>query len=596
VLSLACTLCVVATAGGQTAARPAQIAKPAAPARDLGRLAAPIREEPSPAITSLKGAGTATAVAEARMTPQVLKEFCSANSQYYASTAACVSQFGNKTFRATANCTTGTITTTSEVTYTLDGLWGKDSDGAGRTRWKDSSGDVAAPNLVDNGLHVSQQWETLCPGPVTPALMARAKGGPTPAAAPAATQRAPSACPPGRLCDEVPSFAAAITDFKTSQVDQSTKAVSATVRFVNKTNKPLLLGYVRTASVAINEAGNRYTIDQPANVRGIAEIAGGQFDPKFMVQPGQAADARFEFWWRWDGRAIIGQRAWDIDLTIREVNEVAPGQYRFGQEHALQFKGVAVGTMTSTAPASGSLATVSGAAGPVSGTAAPAPPAPAAASAPAAPAQVPADQADACAGRTRCFDAGPFVAEILTATATRGGSAGRPWHTVSLNIRFRNRTNAPIILGYVVPTGVLIDDLGNRYTPAAAPNDVKGIGKVQPRSADPQFVLRPGETRQATLGQVRVMRGTPTATVIGSGYTFDVSIAELEVLYNGQQVRTVREHTLTFPGFALTSGAGAAAAGADSAAAPAAGAADTAENIKKAGDAIRGLFGNRGKK
>jgi hypothetical protein len=92
------------------------------------------------------------------------------------------------------------------------------------------------------------------------------------------------------------------------------------------------------------------------------------------------------------------------------------------------------------------------------------------------------------------------------------------------------------------------------------------------------------------------MRGTPTATVIGSGYTFDVSIAELEILYNGQQVRTVREHTLAFPSFALTSGAGAAAAGAGSAAAPAAGAADTAENIKKAGDAIRGLFGNRGKK
>jgi hypothetical protein len=376
-----------------------------------------------------------------------------------------------------------------------------------------------------------------------------------------------------------------ITDFKASQYDQSTKAVSATVRFVNKTNRPLILGYVRNASVAINEAGNRYTIEQPANVRGIAEIAGGQFDPKFTVQPGQAADARFEFWWRWDGRAIIGQRAWDIDLTIREVNEIAPGQYRFGQEHALQFKGAAVGNMTSAAPAGGSLATVSGAAAPASA-------APAATSAPAAPAQVPADQADVCAGRIRCFDAGPFVAEILTATATRE-QAARPWHTVSMNIRFRNKTNAPLILGYVVPTGVLIDDLGNRYTPAAAPNDAKGIGKVQARSADPQFVLRPGESRQATLGQVRVMRGTPTATVIGSSYTFDVSIAELEVIYNGQQVRTLREHTLTFPSFALTGGAGATAAG--TGAAPASGATDTAENIKKAGEAIRGIFGRKKK-
>jgi hypothetical protein len=92
------------------------------------------------------------------------------------------------------------------------------------------------------------------------------------------------------------------------------------------------------------------------------------------------------------------------------------------------------------------------------------------------------------------------------------------------------------------------------------------------------------------------MRGTPTATVIGSSYTFDVSIAELEVIYNGQQVRTVREHTLTFPGFALTGGAGATAAAPAGGAAPAAGTTDTTENIKKAGEAIRGLFGNKGKK
>jgi hypothetical protein len=207
---------------------------------------------------------------------------------------------------------------------------------------------------------------------------------------------------------------------------------------------------------------------------------------------------------------------------------------------------------------------------------------------------VSANSPDACAGKIRCFDAGPFMAEILTATATREQSA-RPWHTVSMNMRFSNKTNAPIILGYVVPSGVLIDDLGNRYVPPAAPNDAKGIGRVQARSADPQFVLRPGESRQATLGQVRVMRGTPTATVIGSSYTFDVLIAELEVIYNGQQVRTVREHTLTFPSFALTGGAG-AAPGAGNAAAPApAGTTDTPESIKKAGDAIRGLFGGKKK-
>jgi len=85
------------------------------------------------------------------------------------------------------------------------------------------------------------------------------------------------------------------------------------------------------------------------------------------------------------------------------------------------------------------------------------------------------------------------------------------------------------------------------------------------------------------------MRGTQTATVVGSTYTFDVSIAQLEVIYNGQQVRTVREYAMTFPTFGLATGAGAAAAPGTGATAP------SAESIKKAGEAIRGLFGG-GKK
>jgi len=263
-------------------------------------LSAPIREEPSPAITSLKGAGTANAVAEARMTQQALTEFCSANAQYYKSTAHCVGQFANKTYRASADCTAGRITTTIDETYTLDGVWPKDSDGSGRTRWKDSSGSVVQPDLVNNGLYISQQWEKLCPAPVTPALIARAKGAPAAAptaaapAAAAALQRPPSVCPPGRLCDEVPSFAAAITDFKASQYDQSTKAVSATVRFVNKTNRPLILGYVRNASVAINEAGNRYTIEQPAgrDWRHFHEVTLRIIDPTGEITPVSDAGVR----------------------------------------------------------------------------------------------------------------------------------------------------------------------------------------------------------------------------------------------------------------------------------------------------------------
>jgi hypothetical protein len=42
---------------------------------------------------------------------------------------------------------------------------------------------------------------------------------------------------------------------------------------------------------------------------------------------------------------------------VREVNEIAPGQYRFGQEHPLQFKGVSSGNMTGAPAGGGALAT-----------------------------------------------------------------------------------------------------------------------------------------------------------------------------------------------------------------------------------------------
>ena len=94
-LCIASTICLAATADAGQAARAATVARPAAPAADPGYLAPPIREEPTPVITSLKGVGTANAVAEARMTPQILKEFCSERAQSYQSTAQCMGPFAN---------------------------------------------------------------------------------------------------------------------------------------------------------------------------------------------------------------------------------------------------------------------------------------------------------------------------------------------------------------------------------------------------------------------------------------------------------------------------------------------------------------------
>jgi hypothetical protein len=482
----------------------------------------------SPTVTSKTGIGTAKAVAEARMKRDQLTGpdgMCAANDN------ACIQTEMRKVYRASADCTAGRITAVDEKSYTLAGVWDGSDSGGGRTKWKDGDGQIVGRDNASGGLSISQQWELLCPAPVSAALVARASG--QSAAPPAAgTAGQPSPCAGQRYCQELNTFAATITDFRTSLYGRNVRLVSATIRFHNKTARPLILGYVRTAAVAIDEQGNRYVIGSEGNVRGIGEAGGRSFDPKFTLAAGQASDARFEFSWEWDGRAIIGQRAWDVDLTIREINEVAAGQYRFGQEHVLSFKGVSPATQTTSA-AGAMPVTASAAAPPASPTAAP----PTAAPLP-----------DACGGKSRCYDAGPFVAEVLNVTGSQARTA-RQWHIISMNIRFLNKTDQPIILGYVAGTGVMIDEHGNRYGPSAPPADAKGIGRVQPRSADPQFVLGPGQTRAATFGLQRAVYGN--SMVIGSKYSYDMSLAQLEVLYNGQQVRTTREYSLSFPELGL---------------------------------------------
>ena len=106
----------------------------------------------------------------------------------------------------------------------------------------------------------------------------------------------------------------------------------------------------------------------------------------------------------------------------------------------------------------------------------------------------------------------------MNASSSFVNRSGR-WHVVALNIRFTNRTTQPINLGYMVGTAVMLDNFGNRYVISAAPDDIKGMGKVTGASADPQFVLRPGESRAATFGQARI---TQANQPLGAAYGFDV--------------------------------------------------------------------------
>jgi hypothetical protein len=510
------------------------------------------------------------------MTPAELKNWCAESEPQ--NVAACVrremAESGNKVYRATANCTVGEIRAIDEQQYTLAGVWDNSDIGGGRTKWRGADGQIIGRDNASGGLGISQQWELLCPGPVAPGLLsraaatsARASAGATPA--PPATTTAAAVCTGKRFCEETNTFAAIIRDFRPSTITNSVRIVSATIKFLNKTNRPLILGYVPTSGVAVDERGNRYTLASAESVRGIGEIAGRQFDPKFTLAPGQTADTRFEFTWHWNGRDILGMKAWDVEIAIREVSEAAPGQYRFGAEHALHFRGVPA--------ANAAVSSVTGSSESTS------PDAPAGAPSTEAvnePAATPLRRSDACAGKPRCFAAGNFVAEIQHATLTREGTYQD--RVARLNVNIRNSSQQPLSLAYVAKSSVLTDNLGNRFfwgTSGTYDMSATGIGKVEGNRADPQLTLAPGESGNVTF----TLRRRPARTdPDGTGYTYNVTLAELQVI-NPQQVRTNREHSVSFADFALNSSAAAAA---PSQASPTR---STEQSLRDLNNAIRGL-------
>lgn len=331
-------------------------------------------------------------------------------------------------------------------------------------------------------------------------------------------------CASQTSCVETRSFVATVTGFRTSK-EGGKRVLTATVRFENKTGKPLTIGYVSESGVALDNLGNRYRVPGANAVRAIGEIAGSNFDPKFTLQPGEGSDARFELTWE-PGKAKAGV-SYELDLAIREITPATADQFRLGQEHALHFAELG-----------------QAAASPVPTTVAAAP-----------------KPTDPCGGSSRCYNAGAFIAEVMQVTPT-AMTKGVRHHSVSFNIRFRNISDRPVILAYRGSSSAAVDNFGNAFTwgrPGTYDTSVKGIGIVSARSADTQFVLSPGQSRNATFGVIRFNAVPP----IGEGWNYDVVIEEIEI-QPGQVVRSVRQNSLNFAHLApgTFSGTSAAALGA----------------------------------
>jgi len=163
-------------------------------------------------------------------------------------------------------------------------------------------------------------------------------------------------------------------------------------------------------------------------------------------------------------------------------------------------------------------------------------------------------QADPCQGKALCENPGPFVAEIVQASASSQGNN----HHVRVVLRVRNTGSAPLVLGYVQRTGTMSDDLGNQYTVDwRYRQDVSGIGQVTRNQADAQFLLAPGASRNFTLVYRRYLGRSPQ---IARSYSPAMTIAQLESL-SATQVRTVSEYSLNYFGMGLGGAAQAEALG-----------------------------------
>lgn len=149
-------------------------------------------------------------------------------------------------------------------------------------------------------------------------------------------------------------------------------------------------------------------------------------------------------------------------------------------------------------------------------------------------------RAAACDGLTLCSDAGAFTTQLAD---VRTSTAGR-FRVVSTTLRIVNRGKTPLVLGYVVGSGVITDDQGNRYEVAVnTATGVRGIGLIHASTFDPKFVVRPGEGGDARFEFL----WQPGRQIAGTVFEMSLSLREIDPL-PGNQFRLGREHLVRFDG------------------------------------------------
>ena len=169
---------------------------------------------------------------------------------------------------------------------------------------------------------------------------------------PATAQAPASPCGAQPFCVDTADFVAVITSFRTSLTNSNVKVIDTTIRFQNKTNQPLILGYAINSGMATDDRGNRLVVAGPNGYRGIGAVAGTNFEPKFMIRPGSYGDAQFELLAQ--GWPKLVGFTHNLDITVNEINSFEGNQHTIGGEFPLHFQGLANGSAGSP-PAIGAM-------------------------------------------------------------------------------------------------------------------------------------------------------------------------------------------------------------------------------------------------
>jgi len=156
----------------------------------------------------------------------------------------------------------------------------------------------------------------------------------------AAADQPPNACSVQAFCYDAAHFTATITSFRTSTVN-GYKLIDTSIRFQNKTNGPVVLGYVQQSGFATDDRGNRSIVGGPNGFRGIGLVVGNNFDPKLVVRPLSGGEAQFELVLQGSPQ-IVGFH-YVLDITVAEIKTLEGNQYVLDGEFPLHFEGLTNG-------------------------------------------------------------------------------------------------------------------------------------------------------------------------------------------------------------------------------------------------------------